>query len=450
VRSRLEDFIKAELLARGYDPVYSPHVGRVELYETSGHFPYYRDSQFAPLFTHDAGQLVDGWIRRLEGGALGETDEQALCAAAAVLGCDTSSYPANGTRDERVAFLHHWERTQERFLLKPMNCPHHVQIYKSQPRSYRELPVRLAEFGTVYRYEQSGELNGMLRVRGLTQDDAHQFCTPDQVEQEFRETLELVKFVLASVGLDDYRVQLSLRETGSDKYVGSQENWDLAERSLRNVLEETGLDYEECAGEAAFYGPKADFMVSDCIGREWQLGTVQLDYNLPERFDLDYIGSDNRPHRPVMIHRAPFGSMERFVGMLIEHFAGAFPLWLAPEQVRVLPISEDRHAEYAGQVTERLQAAGFRVTTDLRSAKVQSKIRDAQLELIPYMAVVGDKEAAEGSVALRDRIDGDLGMMPVDQAVARLREEIDGRQVRQVVKSEFTGFEGETAADNEY
>ena len=197
-----------------------------------------------------------------------------------------------------------------------MNCPHHVQIYKSQPRSYRELPVRLAEFGTVYRYEQSGELNGMLRVRGLTQDDAHQFCTPDQVEQEFRETLELVKFVLASVGLDDYRVQLSLRETGSDKYVGSQENWDLAERSLRNVLEETGLDYEECAGEAAFYGPKADFMVSDCIGREWQLGTVQLDYNLPERFDLDYIGSDNRPHRPVMIHRAPFGSMERFVGML--------------------------------------------------------------------------------------------------------------------------------------
>ena len=245
-------------------------------------------------------------------------------------------------------------------------------------------------------------------------------------------------------------MQRSLRETGSDKYVGSQENWDLAERSLRNVLEETGLDYEECAGEAAFYGPKADFMVSDCIGREWQLGTVQLDYNLPERFDLDYIGSDNRPHRPVMIHRAPFGSMERFVGMLIEHFAGAFPLWLSPEQVRVLPISEDRHAEYAGQVTERLQAAGFRVTTDLRSAKVQSKIRDAQLELIPYMAVVGDKEAAEGSVALRDRIDGDLGMMPVDQAVARLREESDGRQVRQVVKSEFTGFEGETAADNEY
>jgi threonyl-tRNA synthetase len=290
----------------------------------------------------------------------------------------------------------------------------------------------------------------MLRVRGLTQDDAHQFCTPDQVEQEFRDTLDLVKFVLAAVGLDDYRIQLSLRDAGSDKYVGSEENWEQAERSLRNVLQETGLEYEERVGEAAFYGPKADFMVSDCIGREWQLGTVQLDYNLPERFDLDYVGSDNRPHRPVMIHRAPFGSMERFVGMLIEHFAGAFPLWLAPEQVRVLPISEDRHAEYAVAVTARLQAAGFRATTDLRSAKVQSKIRDAQLELIPYMAVVGDREAAEDSVALRDRIDGDLGMMTIEAAVAKLLEEAEGRQVRQVVKSDFAGVEGEAAADNEY
>ena len=450
VRMRLEDFIKAELLSRGYDPVYSPHIGRVELYETSGHFPYYRDSQFAPLFTHDAGQMVDAWITRLEAGALGEQDERALRDAASVLGCDTSSYPLTGTKDERLAFLRRWEQTQERFLLKPMNCPHHVQIYKSQPRSYRELPVRLAEFGTVYRYEQSGELNGMLRVRGLTQDDAHQFCTPDQVEQEFRDTLELVKFVLAAVGLDDYRVQLSLREPGSDKYVGSEENWDQAEQSLRSVLEETGLEYEECVGEAAFYGPKADFMVSDCIGREWQLGTVQLDYNLPERFELDYIGSDNRPHRPVMIHRAPFGSMERFVGMLIEHFAGAFPLWLAPEQVRVLPISDDRHAEYAVSVTARLQAAGFRATTDLRSAKVQSKIRDAQLELIPYMAVVGDNESAEDSVALRDRIDGDLGMMKVDAAVAKLLEESTARQIRQVVKSDFAGLEGEVAAENEY
>ena len=450
VRMRLEDFIKAELLSRGYDPVYSPHIGRVELYETSGHFPYYRDSQFAPLFTHDAGQMVDAWMTLLEAGALREQDERALRDAASVLGCDASSYPLTGTKDERLAFLRQWERTQERFLLKPMNCPHHVQIYKSQPRSYRELPVRLAEFGTVYRYEQSGELNGMLRVRGLTQDDAHQFCTPDQVEQEFRDTLELVKFVLAAVGLDDYRVQLSLREPGSDKYVGSEENWDRAEQSLRSVLEETGLEYEECAGEAAFYGPKADFMVSDCIGREWQLGTVQLDYNLPERFELDYIGSDNRPHRPVMIHRAPFGSMERFVGMLIEHFAGAFPLWLAPEQVRVLPISEDRHAEYAVSVTARLQAAGFRATTDLRSAKMQSKIRDAQLELIPYMAVVGDNESAEDSVALRDRIDGDLGMMKVDAAVAKLLEESTARQVRQVVKSDFAGLEGEVAAENEY
>ena len=450
VRSRLEDFIKAELLERGYQPVYSPHVGRVELYETSGHFPYYRDSQFAPLFTHDAGQLVDGWVRRLQAGSLSEKDEAALRDAAAVLGCDVGGYPVTASIDDRVAFLNHWEHTQERFLLKPMNCPHHVQIYSSQPRSYRELPVRLAEFGTVYRYEQSGELNGMLRVRGLTQDDAHQFCTPEQVEQEFRETLELVKFVLASVGLDDYRVQLSLRGAGSEKYVGSEENWDRAESSLRGVLEETGLEYEECPGEAAFYGPKADFMVNDCIGREWQLGTVQLDYNLPERFGLEYIGADNAAHRPVMIHRAPFGSMERFVGMLIEHFAGAFPLWLAPEQVRVLPVSEDRHAEYAEQVARRMREAGFRVTTDLRSAKVQAKIRDAQLELIPYMLVVGDQEIAEESVALRDRIEGNLGMMPVAEAIARLSEEAVGRVVRQVVRSDFSAFEGEATAENEY
>lgn len=450
VRSRLEDFIKAELLERGYQPVYTPHVGRVELYETSGHFPYYRDSQFAPLFTHDAGQLVDGWVRRLQAGSLSEKDEAALRDAAAVLGCDVGGYPVTASVDDRVAFLNHWEHTQERFLLKPMNCPHHVQIYSAQPRSYRELPVRLAEFGTVYRYEQSGELNGMLRVRGLTQDDAHQFCTPEQVEQEFRETLELVKFVLASVGLDDYRVQLSLRGAGSEKYVGSEENWDRAESSLRGVLQETGLEYEECPGEAAFYGPKADFMVNDCIGREWQLGTVQLDYNLPERFGLEYIGADNTAHRPVMIHRAPFGSMERFVGMLIEHFAGAFPLWLAPEQVRVLPVSEDRHAEYAEQVAGRMREAGFRVTTDLRSAKVQAKIRDAQLELIPYMLVVGDQEVADEAVALRDRIDGNLGMMPVAEAVSRLSEEASGRVVRQVVKSDFSAFEGESAAENEY
>jgi threonyl-tRNA synthetase len=339
--------------------------------------------------------------------------------------------------------LRAWQGHQERYLLKPMNCPHHVQIYKAQPRSYRDLPVRLAEFGTVYRHEQSGELNGLLRVRGLTQDDAHLFCTAEQVEGEFRATIELVQFVLSSLGLNDYRVQLSLRDPHSDKYVGSEENWRQAEASLRNVLTDMGLPFAAKEGEAAFYGPKADFMIRDCIGREWQLGTVQLDYNLPERFQLEYIGQDNKPHRPVMIHRAPFGSMERFVGVLIEHFAGAFPLWLAPEQVRVLPIS-DKFEEYARTVESEFRKAGLRVTGDWRSAKVNAKIRDAQLELIPYMLVVGGREAQEGTVSLRDRIEGDLGSMTVAQAISQLKEEADERRIRQVAKAAFTDMAAAT------
>ena len=262
IRALLEDFIKQELLKRGYQPVYSPHIGRVELYEISGHFPYYRDSQFAPIFGHDAGQLVDAWIRRLQSDTLTDDEEQKLLEAAKTLGCPAEDYkPADSTED-KVATLHRWEKQQERYLLKPMNCPHHVQMYAAQPHSYRDLPVRLAEFGTVYRHEQSGELNGMLRVRGMTQDDAHLFCTPEQVEEEFRDTLDLVKFVLTSVGLEDYRVQLSLRDEDSDKYVGSDENWERAEAALRKVLTESGLNFNEQVGEAAFYGPKADFMVS--------------------------------------------------------------------------------------------------------------------------------------------------------------------------------------------
>jgi threonyl-tRNA synthetase len=289
----------------------------------------------------------------------------------------------------------------------------------------------------------------MLRVRGLTQDDAHIFCTPEQVEGEFRDTLELTKFVLESVGLTDYRVQLSLRDPASDKYVGSDENWQRAESALHRVLRESGLEFSTLEGEAAFYGPKADFMVRDCIGREWQLGTVQLDYNLPERFQLEYVGADNRSHQPVMIHRAPFGSLERFVGMLIEHFAGAFPLWLAPEQVRVLPLSEKSN-EYAETVRTRFAESGFRVTTDYRGAKVQAKIRDAQLELIPYMAVVGPREAESGSVALRDRIEGDLGALPLDEAIGRLREEVDQKRIRQIVVSQFAAVEEDTGAKHEY
>lgn len=443
VRSLLEDFIKKELLARGYQPVYSPHIGRVDMYETSGHFPYYRDSQFAPLYQSSAGQLVDFWLQQLtdnERPDLDKDQESKLLAAAEILGGDLPEISPDHSKEDKIRILHQWERQQERYLLKPMNCPHHVQMYKAQPRSYRELPVRLAEFGTVYRHEQTGELNGMLRVRGLTQDDAHLFCTQEQVEDEFRATLELTKFVLESVGLNDYRVQLSLRDPASDKYVGSQENWNRAESALAGVLKDSGLEYESCAGEAAFYGPKADFMVRDCIGRQWQLGTVQLDYNLPERFKLEYIGADNSAHRPVMIHRAPFGSLERFVGMLIEHFAGAFPLWIAPEQVRVLPLSE-KSDDYAKQIERRLAAEGFRVTTDLRGAKVQAKIRDAQLELVPYMAVVGPKEAEAGAVSLRDRIDGDLGAMPLEQAVEKLKNEVANRVIRQAVENKFTALE---------
>ncbi|MFN6127290.1 MAG: threonine--tRNA ligase [Planctomycetota bacterium] len=433
VRSLLEDFLRKEMLRRGYEPVYSPHLGRVEMYETSGHFPYYRDSQFPPLFVHDAGALVDAWSRRLnceEG--LNGAQESHFLQAAEILGFRSDSYRQASTKEAKIAALNEWQRQHERFLVKPMNCPHHCNIYKAQPRSYRDLPLRLFEFGTVYRYEQTGELNGMLRVRGLTQDDAHIFCTADQVEQEFRSTIDLTRFVLESVGLQDYRVQLSLRDPKSDKYVGSEENWQKAEAALRNVLKESGLPYSEAEGEAAFYGPKADFMVRDCIGRQWQLGTVQLDYNLPERFQLEYTGADNKAHRPVMIHRAPFGSMERFVGMLTEHFAGAFPMWLAPEQIRICPLSEKTN-DYAKELERRFTEAGFRVTTDLRGAKVQAKIRDAQLELIPYMAVVGPREAETGSIALRDRIDGDIGAKPIDEVLAMLQNEVATRRIRQTV-----------------
>ncbi len=452
VRVLLEEFLRNELLQRGYEPVYSPHIGRVELYETSGHFPYYRDSQFPPLFVEQAGGLVDAWIDKLQSEeGLSAEEETQLAAAAKVLNAEIEGYDPSSDVATRVDVLQRWQRAHERYLVKPMNCPHHAQIYKAMPRSYKQLPLRLMEFGTVYRYEQTGELNGMLRVRGLTQDDAHIFCTADQVEEEFRNTIELTRFVLESVGLTDYRVQLSVRDPNSDKYVGSEENWTKAEAALRCVLEESGLDFNTEEGEAAFYGPKADFMVRDCIGRQWQLGTVQLDYNLPERFELEYVGSDNATHRPVMIHRAPFGSMERFVGMLIEHFAGAFPMWLAPEQVRILPLSEKTN-DFALELEAKMSAAGLRVTTDLRGAKVQAKIRDAQLDLIPYMAVVGPKEAEAGAIALRDRIDGDLGAMPVDTAMQKLLDEVSQRTIRQVAKRDEPAELPETAqaSGNEY
>jgi threonyl-tRNA synthetase len=406
IRQTLEDYLKGELRRRGYDAVYTPNIGKIELYQISGHFPYYSDAQFPPI-------------------DLSEREGQK---------------PGEG----------------ERYLLKPMNCPHHIMIYKSKPRSYRDLPVRLAEFGTVYRYEQSGELNGMTRVRGFTQDDAHIFCTEEQVADEFRGCLEMTQTVLASLGMSNYRVRLGFRDPQSNqdkggKYVGGREVWDRAEAALKAVCESMNLaDMSIEHGEAAFYGPKADFVVTDCIGREWQLGTVQLDYNLPsaERFALEYTGADNTPHRPVMIHRAPLGSMERFVGVLIEHFAGAFPLWLAPEQCRVLTVSEKSEA-YGREVEAGFKAAGFRVTGDYRGAKLGAKIREGQLELVPYMLVVGEKDAAEGTVTVRDRIDGDLGALPLAAAIAKLQAEVEAKTVRQVAVG-GTPAAVDRGAKNEY
>jgi threonyl-tRNA synthetase len=451
VRGVLEEFLRKELLSRGYDPVYSPNIGRVEMYETSGHFPYYRDSQFSPLFGSEAGGMLDAWSGRLEAGTIDADGEEKLIEAAKVFGVELPDYKPSSSTESKRKVLHEWQLLHERYLLRPMNCPHHCHIFKAQPRSYRQLPLRLFEFGTVYRHEQTGELNGMLRVRGFTQDDAHIFCTADQVEHEFRATIELTQFVLQSVGLSDYSVQLSLRDANNkQKYVGSQEIWNQAEGALRGVLERSGVDFHEEQGEAAFYGPKADFMVRDCIGRSWQLGTVQLDYNLPEKFKLEYNGSDNAAHRPVMIHRAPFGSLERFIGMLIEHFAAAFPLWLSPEQIRVLPLS-DKSIEYAVAVAKELKDADLKVTVDSSGGKVQATIRNAQLDLVNYMAVVGPREAETGQVALRDRIDGDLGSMPTSEAIARLQKEIADRQVRQAVQSTLTAAAVDSAATgNEY
>ncbi len=393
VRRALQEFITEELDKQGYSQVFTPHIGKLDLYRTSGHFPYYQDSQYPAIAERDVLEKL--------------ADEDATCATL-----------INGLSDG----------TFEGYLLKPMNCPHHIKIYASDPHSYRDLPVRLAEFGTVYRWEQSGELGGMTRVRGFTQDDAHLFCTPDQVAAEVSGCLDLVKKVLHTLGMNDYRVRLSLRDPASDKYVGSPENWDKAEAALREAVQTLGVDYTEEIGEAAFYGPKIDFVVKDIIGREWQLGTVQVDYNLPVRFGLSYVGADNQAHVPVMIHRAPFGSMERFTGLLIEHFEGKFPTWLAPEQVRVLPISE-KTLDYAEAAAAKLADAGIRVTVDRDSDKIGAKIRLARLARVPYMLVIGQREADEGTVAVRHRDKDDLGAKPLDAFIAELTAEIRSRSL---------------------
>jgi threonyl-tRNA synthetase len=393
VRQELQNFISQHLQRQGYQQVFTPHIGRLGLYRTSGHYPYYRESQFPPLVDRELVEKL--------------SQEGCSCA-------QLSNLMEKGEVDG--------------YLLKPMNCPMHIKIFSSEQRSYREMPVRLAEFGTVYRWEKSGELGGMTRVRGFTQDDAHLFCTEEQVAQEVLGCLELVKIVLGTLGMDNYRVRVGLRDPDSAKYVGSADQWDAAERACLAAAESLGVPFTREPGEAAFYGPKIDFVVKDVIGREWQLGTVQVDYQLPQRFDLSYVGADNQPHKPVMIHRAPFGSMERFIGVLIEHFAGAFPLWLSPVQVAVLSISEKSN-DYAKQIADKLKAAGLRVDANLGSEKIGAKIRTATLEKVPYMLVVGEKEQQAGLVAVRHRTEGDKGQMPVDSFVNKAKEEIASKSL---------------------
>ncbi|MBN8575610.1 MAG: threonine--tRNA ligase [Cytophagales bacterium] len=362
LRERLEQFMRRAQIRAGYDPVVTPHIGSKQLYVTSGHYEKYGKDSFQPIHTPDEN---------------------------------------------------------EEFLLKPMNCPHHCEIYKVKPRSYKDLPIRLAEFGTVYRYEQSGELHGLTRVRGFTQDDAHIFCRPDQVKNEFIKVIDLVLFVFKSLGFENYTAQVSLRDAENKaKYIGEDALWERAEREIQEAADERGLKTIAVKGEAAFYGPKLDFMVKDALGRSWQLGTIQVDYQLPQRFELEYIGSDNQKHRPVMIHRAPFGSMERFVAVLIEHCAGNFPLWLAPEQLAVLPISE-RFNEYAQQVLDTLKNTDIRGFLDDRNEKIGRKIRDAEVSKVPFMLLVGEKEAAEGKVAVRKHGLGDQGVMDLKEFVTQ-------------------------------
>ena len=386
VRHEMQKFLLEELGKRGYEQVFTPHIGRLGLYRTSGHFPYYQESQYPPIIDRETMEKL--------------SKEGCSCA-------DLSNKIGKGEI--------------EGYLLKPMNCPMHIRIYASRPRSYRDLPVRLAEFGTVYRWEQSGELNGMTRVRGFTQDDAHLFCTEEQVAKEIEGCLEMVRLVLDTLGIGDFRVRVGLRDPASDKYVGSKEGWDKAEKAVKEAAKKLGVQTSEETGEAAFYGPKIDFVVKDVIGREWQLGTVQVDYNLPERFDLSYTGSDNQKHRPVMIHRAPFGSLERFTGVLIEHYRGAFPVWLAPEQVRFLPVN-DQMVAYAEKCAAEFKAAGLRVSVDTKGDKLGAQIRRGQLEKVPFLLVCGNREAEAGQVAVRSREKGDEGAQPSDMVKDRILE----------------------------
>ncbi len=368
LRERLEQFLKKAQRTAGYQPVITPHIGNKELYVTSGHYAKYGKDSFQPINTPEEG---------------------------------------------------------EEYLLKPMNCPHHCEIYKSSPRSYRDLPIRFAEFGTVYRYEQSGELHGLTRVRGFTQDDAHLFCTPDQLKEEFKKVIDLVLYIFKTLDFTEYTSQISLRDTENrEKYIGSDENWEKAETAIKEAVAEKGLPFVIEYGEAAFYGPKLDFMVKDALGRQWQLGTIQVDYNLPERFELEYKGADNEMHRPVMIHRAPFGSMERFVAVLLEHCAGNFPTWLTPTQIAILPIS-DKYMDYAKKVSYLLKNNDLRALIDERAEKTGRKIRDAEISKVPYMLIVGEKEEESQTVSVRKHGEGDIGTMSIEEFIQKITTEVN-------------------------
>ncbi len=369
LRETLEAFLRQAQMERGYLPVITPHIAKVDLYVTSGHYPYYSDSQYTPLD-------VDG----------------------------------------------------ELFLLRPMNCPHHIEIYKSDAKSYRDLPYRLAEFGTVYRYEKSGELTGLTRVRGFTIDDSHLFVTPEQLEEEFISVVRLIQYIFEAMGFEDYRARLGTNDSESKKYAGSPEMWVAGINAIQKAADKVGLRYTVEEGEAAFYGPKLDFIVRDVLKREWQLGTVQVDFLLPERFELEYTGEDGQKHRPVMIHRAPFGSMERFIGILIEHFNGAFPVWLAPVQAIVIPIT-DRHIDYAHEVAEELRRNDIRVEVDASNNRMNAKIRDAQLQKVPYMLVVGDREVEDGTVAVRTRANEDRGAVSLGEFKEQILALIDAKSM---------------------
>ena len=366
LRSRLQDFLKVAQKKAGYQEVMTPHIGQKELYVTSGHYEKYGEDSFQSIKT---------------------------------------------------------PKMDEEFLLKPMNCPHHCEVYNFKPYSYKDLPVRFAEFGTVYRYEQSGELHGLTRVRGFTQDDAHIFCTPEQLDQEFKEVIDLVLYVFGSLGFEDFTAQVSIRDMENlDKYIGDADTWEIAEKAIISAAKDKGLDFVIEEGEAAFYGPKLDFMVKDALGRSWQLGTIQVDYNLPKRFDLSYTGADNQSHRPVMIHRAPFGSMERFIAVLLEHTGGNFPLWLTPDQVIILPISE-KYQKYTEKVLESLENSEIRALVDNRSEKTGRKIRDAEVSKIPFMVIVGEKEEQEGTVSVRKHGEGDIGTFSIEEFKSLIKEE---------------------------